>query len=421
MSSGRLKGFVNRTGRSGSPFTSDRKAAQALKFLPKQICGGAQELTGSKESSADHAHASNFMNVEHEQHEQHEQPLPSYENDYTGLGLDSIVDSDFDHTRTESLGQAPDNDIQLSAKDDNALTYFQEGQRSESNFEQAQYEPFRDVNFTTRLNEGNRQPTDVQYSTAGKFVPQDIRPITVTKMARFQSVQTKSHDLRKVPSNFPEGRTKRVSGKSPSSENDYSDTDQGFLDDDEIGYEEKPLNLTPSRSKNQRPDMTALNSRTENQTLIPLADYDDETLKKMSYNELMSQSWEDAPDKKTFSYPRELRGSATTLETKINYYLTNTFKDKNATGPGRKAAEAFYEQLTSKEWDEAGEIFIGKFTELMHKLKEKRQEKRDLTHKFESIIHARESAVRRKSIILDKKLHDMRTGGESLLIGSPRT
>ncbi|TQS34645.1 hypothetical protein Golomagni_04963, partial [Golovinomyces magnicellulatus] len=412
MSSGRLKGFVNRTGRSGSPFTSDRKAAQALKFLPKQISSGAQEQVGSKDSSADHAHASNLMNDEHEQ------PLPSYENDYTGLGLDSIVDSDFDHTRTESVVQAPDSDIQLTNKDDNALIYFQEGQRSESNFEQAQYEPFRDVNFTSRLNEGNRLPTDIQYSTTGKSVPQDIRPITVTKMARFQSVQSKSHDLRNVPSSSMEGRTKRASRKSPNSENNYSDTDQGF-DDDEIDFQEKPLNLTPSRPKNQRPDVTLFNSRIENQPPSPLADYDDETLKKMSYEELISQSWEDAPDKKTFSYPRELRGSATTLETKINYYLTNTFKDKNATGPGRKAAEAFYGQLTSKEWDEAGDIFIGKFTELMQKLKEKRQEKRDLTQKFESIIHTRESAVRRKSIILDKKLHDMRTGGESLLIGSP--
>ncbi|POS86234.1 hypothetical protein EPUL_003535 [Erysiphe pulchra] len=444
MSSGRLLGFVSRPGRYESPYNSDRNAAQALKILPKSTIipsGGIgtvnkKELGSGQVDQINNNVLSSLPNVQNnvELEEEH-QLKPNYNGNayHQCQGLDSIVDSDFDHTRTDSLGEHEINQNFISDSKDNGINFLLERQFLNSNVEQHQYVSHRDMKFPMRLTKGSRTSNiglNQFPGTKNLGSQKDTLPIQIARTGRFQLLEQKNQN---GPSNLKENDQiiKYTSEKRSHSIDSFSDVDQSVLDgNEEFRFEEAALNTTPSRRHQKNPQVGDLNfynsnlesHNTKNNLPSFFGDYDDETLKKMTYADLEAQSWEEVPSKKAFSYPRELRGSGTSLETKIDFYLAGTNKEKNnAEGSGRKTAVAFYEQLTSKEWEEAGEIFMCKFTDLMQKLQEKRREKRELTYKFESMIQARERTVRSQIKAVEKKLQDMRSGGESLLIGSPRS
>lgn len=424
MSSGRLLGFVNRSGRYESPYNSDRNAAQALKFSqkPTAITSGvgvaAQKELGSGYIDQNNNRALSplpILQKDLEAQDEHQLQNNYNENAYPqSIVFDSIVDSDFDHTRTDSLGE-PETNFQPDDKD-NQINFMLGRKYVDSNFEQS----YRPSNGALQQLPGitNQGPSN------------DMRPFHTTKTGRFQLVEPKNQI---GTSNFADNNNlnKFASAKQSHSEDGFSDIDQGELNGNEGScFGEMALNTTPNRhQKNLRVgDLNLYGSHLENDKVKNnifssfTADYDDENLKKMTYCDLDAQPWEEIPSKKTFAYPRELRVSGINLEAKINFYLAGAHKEKsNVDGPGRKAALAFYEQLSSKEWDEAGEIFIHKFTELMQRLQDKRREKRELAQRFESMIKSRERAIRKKTSVIEKKLQDMRAGGENLLVGSPRS
>jgi len=138
---------------------------------------------------------------------------------------------------------------------------------------------------------------------------------------------------------------------------------------------------------------------------LPLVDYDEETLKGMKYSELKSEDWDNYPNHKPFALPIEIQKS--TLGQQMEYYASRDVDD----------LALFFEHLSTKQWEEAGDWLIDKFADLLKQLKEKRQEKRALTEEFETEIEAREKAVRGKSEHLDKKFNEMRASGEDMLRG----
>lgn len=292
------------------------------------------------------------------------------------------------------------------------------------------------MNFANNTYEGHLHTVDASYEhhMPEKYpTSQEIRPHSLARAGRFLPLEARNYDPKMAPLrstefgeeyatrnhlDLPEGFPS-TEQENMGDDNNREDENENHGDDDEVSYE-ATIDSNHSLSKNIRTDTNLFDSRLENMPYYAVGDYDDETLEGMTYAELEAQSWEDEPGKKTFTYPRELKAPGTTLETKINYYQTVTYKDKNITGPGRKTAEAFYGQLSSREWDQAGEIFISKFSDLMQKLQEKRREKRVLAEKFESLIRDREKFVRSRSKALEKKLQDMRTSGESLLVGKSK-
>jgi hypothetical protein len=137
------------------------------------------------------------------------------------------------------------------------------------------------------------------------------------------------------------------------------------------------------------------------------ADYDDETLRGMKYSDLKSDTWDEYPNPKSFQFPAELQGPNVELGDKIKYYADK--RDDDLT--------LFFEQLSTKEWEQAGDWLIDKFADLLKQLKEKRQEKRAFAEQFEAEIEAREKAVRGKSENLEKKFKEMKASGEDVLRG----
>jgi hypothetical protein len=139
----------------------------------------------------------------------------------------------------------------------------------------------------------------------------------------------------------------------------------------------------------------------------PTADYDDETLKGMQYSDLKSEDWDKDPNPKPFELPTELQGPNVELGDRIKYYAEKRDEE----------LALFFEQLSTSEWEQAGDWLIDKFADLLKQLKNKKQEKRALVEQFEAEIEARENAVRAKSELLDKKFKEMKASGEDVLKG----
>jgi hypothetical protein len=175
------------------------------------------------------------------------------------------------------------------------------------------------------------------------------------------------------------------------------------IDSDEV---ETPA-TSPTRQRKTRHTDRLQSSQVTIRDTYPTPDYNDEILKGMKYSELKSENWEKDPNPKSFDLPVELQGPGIGLGERIKYYADKKDDD----------LALFFEQLSASEWEQAGDWLIGKFGELMQQLKEKRQEKRALTEKFEAEIEAREKAVRSKSEHLDKKFNQMRASGEDVLRG----
>lgn len=170
------------------------------------------------------------------------------------------------------------------------------------------------------------------------------------------------------------------------------------------GAEATPA-ASPNRQRKLRPTDRLQSSQVTMGRTLPVVDYDDETLKGMKYSELKSENWDNYPNPKPFALPIELQKS--TLGQQMEYYASKDVDD----------LALFFEQLSTKQWEEAGDWLIDKFADLLKQLKDKRQEKRALTEEFETEIEAREKAVRGKSEHLDKKFNEMRASGEDVLRG----
>jgi Extracellular mutant protein 11 len=138
---------------------------------------------------------------------------------------------------------------------------------------------------------------------------------------------------------------------------------------------------------------------------FPPPDYNQEKLKGMKYSDLKAEDWDTIPNPKPFELPAELQGYS--LGEQITYYSRQPIEE----------LALFYEHLSTSEWEQAGDWLVEKFGDLLKQLKDKRQEKRRLTEKYEAEIEAREKAVRGKSDLLDKKFDEMKTSGEGMLRG----
>jgi hypothetical protein len=339
------------------------------------------------------------------------QQLPSH-----AKALDEVtVNSDFDYTRSD-LGYDLEGENHYRQGDAEREYVAHPGQR----FSQPQHHLHRVQSQETLV----VNPEDEQ-----DFRLDDERsppkPQTAGKHSRFQSTQLQHSDLQLRGQATNSMNQKLVDSKKrhrsdgPSRNYYHQQQDQG---DDELEDFDEVLS---SRSKNRQDTLeassdsdgttTASPTRPRKSRLahssqlmgdgFPPADYDNEKLKGMKYSDLKSEDWDTIPNSKVFALPPQLQGKP--LGDQITYYA----------GQQDEELALFYEHLSTREWEEAGDWLVEKFADLLKQLKEKRQEKRKITEGFEAEIEAREKAVRGKSDLLDKKLKDMRASGEGVLRG----
>ncbi|KAK8106227.1 hypothetical protein PG999_009586 [Apiospora kogelbergensis] len=132
-------------------------------------------------------------------------------------------------------------------------------------------------------------------------------------------------------------------------------------------------------------------------------DYDDGALAAMQYDDLRNEEFDFDPaqaESQSTLLPRQ-----GTLPDKLQHYL-----DK-----GQEAQATFFTSMPVGEWDDAGDWFLEKFGEVMNRLKEARQAKRQMIEDFENEVAEREDTVRHKMGGIDKTLVDLKSEGAKLM------
>jgi hypothetical protein len=136
---------------------------------------------------------------------------------------------------------------------------------------------------------------------------------------------------------------------------------------------------------------------------------EDQKLMGKSYAEVENDSWELSPPT-----PVANRGAAAplTLEDRLEDIVKRT-----EVGGDNDATMQFFMDMSTTDWEESGDWFVDRFSQIMQDMKNNRKKRRAITEKFESEIRAREEAVRGKSENLKKTFEDMQASGEGVLRG----
>ncbi|KAI9872567.1 MAG: hypothetical protein M1830_001475 [Pleopsidium flavum] len=132
-------------------------------------------------------------------------------------------------------------------------------------------------------------------------------------------------------------------------------------------------------------------------------DYDPETLRTMDYSDLKAQPFDSNPHAPPSVLPDNL--STASLPDKLQHVTTL---------PNDQRTQ-FFSSLTMTEWEDSGDWFVERFTDLVKRMKEARQAKRKLAMEFEEEITRREEAVRKAKETVEGELKTMKKGGEEVL------
>jgi hypothetical protein len=399
----------------------DAATAQGLKFSTSKKSepapAPAAQYLGSAVSATLQGYHSNSAAPQdtYSNHQFAKQQPPPYQR-----GFDEVtVDSDWDHTKSD-LGFDPEDDSQYRQEEDVA--------------DERGYAAQADQRFSLGMPQHHLRHV---HSQQALVVNPDFnieheqapgKPQTSGKHSRFQPPQQQHSDLQlRIGQAANSTNQQVVASKKRPRENyhrqqerddeELEDTDESQVlpshmkDRQDIFEGSSDGGETPGASPtHQRKARLAPSSQLIGDGFAPAptpapADYDNEKLKGMKYSDLKSEDWDTIPNQKLFELPPQLQGKP--LGDQIAHY---------AFQPTEELA-LFYEHLSTSEWEEAGDLLIEKFADLLKRLKAKRQEKRKLTEGFEAKIEAREKAVRGKSDLLAKKLDEMKASGEGVLRG----
>ena len=135
-------------------------------------------------------------------------------------------------------------------------------------------------------------------------------------------------------------------------------------------------------------------------------DHELDTLKEIPYDQLKQESFDHDPmADPTFVrnlFPGEVDNG---LEARLEAARSFSFD----------AQTAFFSSLTLQQWEEAGDWFIGKFSEIVKRMGQSRREKRKLAAEFEKEVHKRHDAVEKKKRCIEDAFESMRASGKDVL------
>ncbi|EHK21349.1 uncharacterized protein TRIVIDRAFT_230901 [Trichoderma virens Gv29-8] len=138
-------------------------------------------------------------------------------------------------------------------------------------------------------------------------------------------------------------------------------------------------------------------------------DYDDIALSAMTYDDLHKEPFDYDPSKATTQ-----SGSGGTLGTPD----ARTAKLVQGQRQSDKDQRLMFANMEFDDWEEAGDWFAEQFSEIMHKLRLVRRNRRRVIEEFEDEAAAREEAVRKQGVAIDKKLGQMLQDGQRMMTPS---
>jgi hypothetical protein len=136
-------------------------------------------------------------------------------------------------------------------------------------------------------------------------------------------------------------------------------------------------------------------------------DYDTNILSTMNYSELKDQPFDSNPKALPSVILDILSGPEVSLEDHLEHFRGLEPDDQIT----------FFAQMSLDQWEQSGDWFLGRFGEIMSKLKDARRAKRDVSKAFEEELATREQAIRLKAEGIQEVFRQMRAGGEGVLRG----
>lgn len=141
-------------------------------------------------------------------------------------------------------------------------------------------------------------------------------------------------------------------------------------------------------------------------------DYSPNQLSSMSFQQLSNEPFNLASDAARASIPQEL--SKGTLATKMEYILER-LKDDDTKVVQRRA---FFSSLLIEQYEECANLMIRRFSDIISKFTDARQQRRKAAKDFEEEVSKREAWVRGKTTVVDKDLGRLKRGGEEVVRGA---
>jgi len=134
-------------------------------------------------------------------------------------------------------------------------------------------------------------------------------------------------------------------------------------------------------------------------------DYDDNQLSTMKYAVLENQAFDEDPAAEAPPPGASMSLDDEALAAKLDYYRTKPEAEQTA----------FFSCMTVDDWERSGDWFMDQIGSLVQKMKESRQNRRQVAAQFEREISKREESVRLKNDSITRKLDRMKHDGERVI------
>ena len=141
-------------------------------------------------------------------------------------------------------------------------------------------------------------------------------------------------------------------------------------------------------------------------------DYSGARLANMKFHQLSDEPFHIDPQSLGEAVPSDVTGS--TLTRSLVYLLE--LEDQNTRTPQQGA---FFKSLPIAEYEECGDIIVEKFSNMIQRFKNIRQERRKVAKDFENEVARREESVRRKINVFNADFDRLKRSGEEIVRKGP--
>ncbi|KAI4733528.1 hypothetical protein E4T50_15911 [Aureobasidium sp. EXF-12298] len=137
-------------------------------------------------------------------------------------------------------------------------------------------------------------------------------------------------------------------------------------------------------------------------------DYEPDELYAKDFDDLQREPFDGAPREDIHDAPSD--PSSKPLEERLSAFTElDTHRQKE-----------LFASLDIEQWEEAGDWFQKRFSDIFDKLKAARRNRRELASQFEQRIAQRQQALTKKRKITDDTLSEMKRTGKLVLVGTPK-
>lgn len=140
-------------------------------------------------------------------------------------------------------------------------------------------------------------------------------------------------------------------------------------------------------------------------------DYSIDELSSMAFSQLQDEPFHHDPKAAEPPLPPELADAP--LPQKLDYIMA--LEDDNSTKEHHRAA--FFSSLPIEQYEDCGDLIVQKFTDVVSKFKDARQQRRKVAREFEDEVAKREERVKGKIGAVEKDLVRLRRSGEEVVRG----